>query len=275
MQAHRHVVRRRLRARPERAHALVQHHLDLALQRGFDGRHADLAVALHRVSVADRDQCAAKMDRQEQARSGLQIVVVHVAAEHIGRAARHATHRARRRDPDDAPERLGRDDDARRELDLLLGRVDEEHAVARVGKILRQRAAVRPEAHRCDRQPQVDRADPDFDRVAHLRAAHGDRAIERVIVSALARSAFEGGVELGRDFLLRHAQAFEVARIAGGGPQPHDVARIDRQHRLERGIEKAAVHGRRRGLELMHLVFASRLHGGAHGEHAEAYRDRL
>jgi hypothetical protein len=174
--------------------------------------------------VSDRDQCAGSVDRQEQARSGLQVVIVHVAAKDVGRAARHAAHGARRGHPDDAPERLGRHRHAWRELDLLLGRIEEEDAVARIGKVLGQCAAIGAEAHRADRQPEIDGADADLDRVADLGTAYGNGAVQRVIVPAGARRSFKRRIKLGRDFLLRHAQAFEVARIARGGPQAHDVA---------------------------------------------------
>jgi hypothetical protein len=82
-----------------------------------------------------------------------------------------------------------------------------------------------------------------------------------VIVAPFAGRAFERGKQLGRDFLLRHAQALEVARISGRGPQAYDIAGIDGQHRFERGIEKAAMHGGRRRPQLMYRLFALRLCG--------------
>jgi len=43
-------------------HAFVQHHLDFAPERRLDRGHPDLAVALHRMTVADRNQRAWGVD---------------------------------------------------------------------------------------------------------------------------------------------------------------------------------------------------------------------
>src|ERR1700730_12296318 len=45
-------MRRRFRSRPSDMHSLVQHHLNLSLERRLDGGHSDLSIALHRVSIA-------------------------------------------------------------------------------------------------------------------------------------------------------------------------------------------------------------------------------
>jgi hypothetical protein len=53
-----------------------------------------------------------------------------------------------RHHPDDAPEGFHRNADAGSKFDRPLGWIDEEYAVARIGKIFRQRPFVRPEGAR-------------------------------------------------------------------------------------------------------------------------------
>ena len=53
--------------------------------RRLDGGPADLAVALRRVAVADREPGARHEDRQEQRRAGDEVAGVHVAAVDVGR----------------------------------------------------------------------------------------------------------------------------------------------------------------------------------------------
>ena len=63
-------------------------------------------------------------------------MVVHVAAEDIGRAARHSSHIERRRYTDHAPKRLCRYDNAGSDFDHFLRRVEEQH------RFRRERAAL-------------------------------------------------------------------------------------------------------------------------------------
>jgi hypothetical protein len=81
--------------------------------------------------------------------------------------------------------------------------------------------------------------------------------------------AFERREQFGRDFSFG-TQALEVAGITGRGPETHDVAGIDGQHRLERGVEEAAMHGGRRRLQLMNLFFGLRLRGRNDDDRADA-----
>src|SRR5262249_41460772 len=97
-----------------------------------------------------------------------------------------------------------------------------------------------------------------FYRVAGFCAPDRNRSVKRVIVAALTRCAFEGGIKFGRYFFLRHTEALEVARVAGGGPKPHDIARIDRKHGFQRGIKEAAVYRGGRRSQLMDFFGALR-----------------
>src|SRR6202040_823510 len=55
VETHGHVVGGGLGARPAGVHALVEHHLDFALERACNRRHAASAIALGVVAVAHRD----------------------------------------------------------------------------------------------------------------------------------------------------------------------------------------------------------------------------
>src|SRR6516162_4118744 len=98
-----------------------------------------------------------------------------------------------------------------------------------------------------------------------MAAIGNHRSVERMIVAAGAGRALEGSVEFGRDLFLRDAEALEVARISGGGPEPHDVAGIDRQRRCERRIEKAAMYGGRRRSQLVDFFLCVRRSGSDNG----------
>ena len=54
------------------------------------------------------------------------------------------------------------------------------------------------------------------------------------------------GSATGRYLVLRHAEALVVFRVARRRPQAHAVARLYRQHRFQRAVEKTAMHRGRR-----------------------------
>src|SRR5262245_1748843 len=90
-----------------------------------------------------------------------------------------------------------------------------------------------------------------------------------MVVPSLAWSPFEGCVQLGWDLVFRHAKTLEVTWIAGGSPQLHDVAGIDRQDRLEGCVKEAAMDRCRRGLQLVDLLLGLR-RSRAHDDYAAA-----
>ena len=74
-------------------------------QRGFDRGLIDLAVALRRVAVADLEQRARHVHRNEQRRAGDQLLVVEIAGVRARRIAADAPDFRRRRDAHAAEER--------------------------------------------------------------------------------------------------------------------------------------------------------------------------
>jgi len=59
---------------------------------------------------------------------------------------------------------------------------------------------------------------------------------------------FEDAIQLSRNLPFWYPELLKVARVAGGRFEPHKIAGINREHRLEGGIEKATMDGVRTGL---------------------------
>ena len=73
-------MRRRLDARHRERLALVYDELEIAGEADFERRVRDLAVALERMSVAGKEQCARHVHRQEQRTAARQLLQIEVAA---------------------------------------------------------------------------------------------------------------------------------------------------------------------------------------------------
>src|SRR5215210_6753201 len=102
--AHRDVVGLRLGARPCEGHILADDQLDASTQRGFDRGLVHFAVPLRRVSVADLEQRAGDMHRNEEGRPGDELFVIEVAGMNPGRRTVDASSRGGRRNAH-APEK--------------------------------------------------------------------------------------------------------------------------------------------------------------------------
>src|SRR5262249_43390509 len=155
------------------------------------------------------------------------------------RAARYASHARRRRNADHTPEGSDRNFDAGSELRHLAVDVDPGHVGLLVRELLRQETAVRHEAPTRERKTPIGGPDANFEHIARLGAADGNRTIQRVITAAIPWDSVVDGIEFRRNFLFWDAELFVPARVSRGGFEPHDVTRIDGEHRLQRGIEKA------------------------------------
>ena len=95
---------RRLAARPADRLALQNPNREFDLERGFDARADDLAVALAEVAVAEIEQRASDGDRKPGRRTRPEAAVIHVAAVRPARRRRNRL-AERRRDAETADHR--------------------------------------------------------------------------------------------------------------------------------------------------------------------------
>src|SRR5262249_26062895 len=156
--------------------ALVKQNAHRSAQRRLQRPAVDLSVGLHRVAVADREECAGHMDRDVKGGAGHQFLEVDIA----GMESRHAVWNVaaldRWRDADGAPEWRGLDGDARAERNGAGRNVDPEQLVARVGEVVRQRAAAAESGPTEGMQKLKSGENLDLQRIPGLRAFHIDRA---------------------------------------------------------------------------------------------------
>src|SRR3989454_918132 len=97
VEPHGHEMRGRFGARPAEFHVLADQKLESPAQRSLKRGHADLPVALSRVSVADREQSAFYVQRHVEGRACHELLVIHIARVDPGRPAADAS-RAEGRD---------------------------------------------------------------------------------------------------------------------------------------------------------------------------------
>ena len=197
--------------------ALLQIERQHDVHRAFDRRAADLAVALHRMRVADREERARHLDRQIEHRAGGKVADVEIAAD---APRRH----------DGMEPRLGR-----RHADRA-GEGFERHARMRAeGGRLPRRAVVGPqmqrrlaelvgeqaEARDVRRPAEAGRhelADRDFQRVARLGAFHVDRAGDRIDPAEIEVRDVGDRARRG-ELAGRSVDALELERRAGRHPR--------------------------------------------------------
>src|SRR6266436_2798584 len=83
--------------------------LKFAGQRGFQGRDIHFTIALPRVTVADREKGAFRVNRNEKRGAGDQLLVVEIARMDAGRSTANSACRIGWRDAHAAEERAQRD----------------------------------------------------------------------------------------------------------------------------------------------------------------------
>ena len=194
------------RAQPRALHQLeLQRHVD----RAFDRRAADLAVALRRMRVADREQRALDLDRQVELDAFGDVARVHVAAD-VARRNDAVQARLGRRDADGSGEGPQRHAPARpvhrrREAGVVVPVMQ-----PRVGELVGEQAEARDVAGPAPAR-RAQRQHRDLERVARLRAVDLDRAGDRVDAAE---------VELRRDR--------RRSRCARAGPTTHRRSRTAR-----------------------------------------------
>src|SRR5262249_49865414 len=127
-----------------------------------------------------------------------------------------------------------------------------------IGKFLRQKPTVGDKTLASNGQPQVDGPDTNLQHVTRLGMIYIDRTIQGMIPAARVVDPFKDAIQLSRNLLFWHPELLKVAWVAGGGLEPHNIAGINREHRLEGGIEKATMDGVRCGFQVMHLRRALR-----------------
>src|ERR1700722_9925979 len=86
-------MRGRFRARPFQMHVLMQDELKYAGERSLHSSDVHLSVAHAGVAVADFEQSAARVHRNEESGSSDQLLVVQIAGMNARRSAIHFTRR--------------------------------------------------------------------------------------------------------------------------------------------------------------------------------------
>ena len=113
---------------------------------------------------------------------------------------RDAANGRRRNNRDRAPEGLRqRDDDSGRVFGGLLLQVEVDDLVPTGRELTGQRAAVHAKRFRPDRQAEIDRAQPDLQRVSRLRARDEDGTRQRVVAPRVVVDALERVVAAPRE----------------------------------------------------------------------------
>ncbi len=229
--AHRDVMRVRFTARPRQLHSLAHGQLDASAQRGFDRGLIDFAVALRGMAVADFEERAFHVHRNEQRRSGDQLLVVEIARVRARRVAADAAHFGCRSDAHAAEERPERNDDARQERrrHVLAIEADDRLRAALLAVLPHVAAAAVVAVG--DRQ--IDRQHLHLERVTGLGAVDVDRTGQDVAAGAAILDLIDDGAERGLDLACRHAGFFEpIRRVGQQRVDVDDVAGINRQYRL-------------------------------------------
>ena len=182
--------------------------------RRLDRGPADLAVALGRVAVADREPGAVVEDRQEQRRAGGQVAGVHVAAVDVGRDRRERPGPGR--DAQLAAERDDRDADAGEELRPLPDRRQARDLVGRIRELVREQ----PETRDRRRPAPVGRLEVeqlDLERVAGLRAVDRDGPVDLVDAREVERRDLLDGRRRGQRAVARVEQVeLDLVAVADG-----------------------------------------------------------
>src|SRR5262245_33608137 len=233
-------VGRRFGARQPPAEILADMELECAGQGGLNRSAIDLAVALGGVAVAGREQRALIPHRQIDGAASGELLTVDVTPELARLLAVLPPEILGRGHCELTEERRHRHLEARRQDRLVARLVEPDVDELVVGEVLRQRTAVRAEQIEAPVLAQHDVVDLYLEHVADGGSANEDRPGEDVVAGA-ALHALMDVLQLRQDLeaapLRRHP--FRIARHA---LDHDDVAGIDGQHRLERGIEEAPVN---------------------------------
>ena len=144
-------------------------------QPGLDRSETDLAVALHAMSVADREQRAVDMHRQIQRGARYQFLVVDIAAVAAWRHRRDDARGWRRRDTHHPEERTQRNLQAPGQAADHPLCIEADMDEARLRKIVRQCTGAGPEHVVAPVVGEPDRLDPHLQRVTGLGAADRNR----------------------------------------------------------------------------------------------------
>lgn len=240
-------MRRRLGTRIGELHVLAHGEAEGARQRRFERREIDLAIALHAVAVAGREQATVGEDREINCGADPKVLVVDVTAEgaRFDRAA--LTPFGRRRHAHDAEERLELDLGAPGHgADAAVG-IDRNVGQAVKGEVFRQRAHQRSLHVPAPVGAELDVEHLDRQHVAALRAFDMHRAGQDVPPDMR--------LQLGQDLAVlgQDVEGLTGQDLGGSGHAVNrgDVARLDAQLRCELAVEIAPVAGVRRRMKLV------------------------
>ncbi len=186
---------------------------------GLEGRDADLAVPLHPVAVAGEEQGTLGQDGEIEGRAGLQLLVVHVAAEgagHVRDAAPPGLGRRHRHDAEKGLERQlrapGQGGDPARPVDPGMDGLI-------VGELVGQRAQQRHHGHEAPVLVDLNVQDVDLQHVAGLGPAHEGGAGQDVGAGPLRHLVEDQA--MGR----RHEARVRRQTVGARRPAPHEEQR--------------------------------------------------
>ena len=182
--------------RPAQLGPLDKFELERHVDRAFDGRAADLAVALCRMGIADREDRAIDLDRQIQLRAFGNVADVHIAA-HIARRDDAVQARLRGGDPNRSAHGLERHAPAGAVHDRCLkAGVVVPVVQVRVGELVGEQAEAGDVAGPAPARGAKGQY-RDLERIARLRAIDVDRPGDRIDAPEIEFCEVAGGGVFG------------------------------------------------------------------------------
>ena len=246
VERHRDHVRGRFSHGPFQPHVVAHREAKGSGQPSLDRRDTDLAVALHAMTVADREQRAVDEDRQIERGAGDELLVVEVAAVPArGRGRDHAPGRRRRR-AHHAEERRQRHLLSPRQPPALACAIEHDVDVAIVGKVVGQGAGERAHGVVAPVVEHIDRLDVDLKHLSRFGALDRDRSGQDV-GSQLARDLLVNGGKRRRDLERGRRHQIGAARYTR---DRHAFSAADRQPRGKARVEISPVYVVGSGFEM-------------------------